>query len=135
MEFLGVGVPELVFIVLIALLLLGPKDMIAAGRTLGKSLRKFIMSPEWEAMRRTGQELQQLPTKLMREANLEELDAIQAEVRLAGQQLKKDVEAATQQIRPPEIKPVFDERLALGGQNLADAADKPVTTSEPPAAL
>jgi len=41
MEILGVGVPELMFIVLIALILLGPKDMIEAGRTFGKVLRKY----------------------------------------------------------------------------------------------
>ena len=73
MEILGVGVPELAFIVLIALILLGPKDMIAAGRTIGQTLRKFLTSPTWLAMRRTGEELQQLPTKLVREAGLEDL--------------------------------------------------------------
>jgi Sec-independent protein translocase protein TatA len=133
MELLGVGVPELIFIVLIALILLGPKDMIAAGRTIGRGLRKFIMSPEWQAMRRTGQELQQLPTKLMREANLEELQAIQEEVRTSGQQLQNEVKAVTQQIQPPASKPIFDERQVLSGQDPADSTDKPVTNSEPPA--
>ena len=68
MEVLGVGLPELAFIVLIALILLGPKDMVAAGRTLGRMLRKLITSPTWQVMRHTGEELQKLPTKLMREA-------------------------------------------------------------------
>jgi hypothetical protein len=40
MEILGVGVPEMAFILLIALILLGPKDMIAAGRTLVRRCAK-----------------------------------------------------------------------------------------------
>jgi Sec-independent protein translocase protein TatA len=72
MEILGIGLPELAFIVIIALILLGPKDMVAAGRTFGKTLRKIVTSPTWKAVRMTSQELQQLPTKLIREAGLEE---------------------------------------------------------------
>jgi Sec-independent protein translocase protein TatA len=81
MEFLGVGPAELGFIVLLALILLGPKDMIKAGQTIGRTLRKFVMSPTWQAMRTTGKEIQELPTKLMREAGLEELKEMEKEVR------------------------------------------------------
>lgn len=96
MEILGVGVPELGMIVLVALILLGPKDMIAAGKTIGKFLRKFYMSGTWQSMRRTGEELQQLPTKLMREAGLDEL--------------QNQVQGLNNNIRPPGYYPKsFDE--------------------------
>jgi sec-independent protein translocase protein TatB len=95
MEILGVGVPEMLFIVLIALILLGPKEMIAASRTLGKVLRKFLTSPTWLAMRKTGEELQQLPTKLVREAGLEEL--------------RNEVQETANQIKPVNFKNTFDE--------------------------
>ena len=84
MEILGVGVPEMAFILLIALIVLGPKDMIEAGRTIGKTLRKIVTSPTWKAVRSTGRELQQLPTRLMREAGLDEdLQAIEKDIREA----------------------------------------------------
>lgn len=96
MEILGVGVPEFAFIVLIALILLGPKDMIAAGRTIGKVLRNFLTSPTWLALRRTGDELQQLPTKLVREAGLEDL--------------QREVQGVTNNLRPAfDPKRIFDE--------------------------
>lgn len=98
MEILGIGVPEIAFIVLIALILLGPKDMVAAGRTIGKGLRKFLTSPTWLALRRTGQELQNLPTKLVREAGLEEL-----------QDLQREVQKTTDQFKQADIKKTFDE--------------------------
>lgn len=107
MELLGVGLPELAFIVLIALILLGPKDMVAAGRTFGRALRKFLTSPAWQAMRQTGEELQKLPTKLVREAGLEELQAMQKEV-------QSEVKDVVRQIQPPDLRKSFNERQVFG---------------------
>lgn len=72
MDILGIGVPELGFIVLIALIILGPKDMQKAGKTVGKWMRKVVLSPEWREIKNASRQIKQLPTQLMREANLEE---------------------------------------------------------------
>jgi len=74
MDFLGLGPLELLFILLIALILLGPKDMIKTGRTIGKTLRRIVLSPTWRTVQQTSRDLRQLPHKLMREAELEELE-------------------------------------------------------------
>ncbi|MGE5224075.1 MAG: twin-arginine translocase TatA/TatE family subunit [Omnitrophica WOR_2 bacterium] len=71
MEFLGIGPLELVFIVLLALIILGPKDMIKTGRSIGRFLRKTILSPTWISIQR---KMRNLPTELMREVGLEEAD-------------------------------------------------------------
>ncbi len=105
MEILGIGLPEMAFIVLIALILLGPKEMLEASRTMGKALRKFVTSPTWQAMRTTGQELQQLPTKLMREAGLEELEQMGKEV----QGMTKEMQDAAR-IDPRAASVSFDEK-------------------------
>jgi Sec-independent protein translocase protein TatA len=68
MEVLGVGPLELLFIFLIALIILGPTDMVKAGRTLGRLLRKVVTSQTWQEIIR----LRTLPNKLIREAGLEE---------------------------------------------------------------
>ena len=118
MEILGVGVPEMAFIVLIALILLGPKDMIAAGRTIGRFLRKFLTSPTWQAMRRTGEELQQLPTKLVREAGLEDL--------------QKEIQGVTNQIKPPDLKKVFDEAQVFDPKPELVLPDEPAQSTSSP---
>lgn len=74
MEFLGIGAPELVFIIIIALILLGPKDMQKAGKTVGLWLNSVVKSDWWRAILRTSQEIRSLPTNLMREANREMMD-------------------------------------------------------------
>lgn len=72
MDILGIGPLELIFIFIIALIVLGPSDMVKAGRTIGKFLRQIVTSPTWHAVTRTSTELRNLPNKLMRDAGLED---------------------------------------------------------------
>ena len=81
MEFLGIGPSELLFIVIIALIILGPKDMQKAGRTLGKWMRKVITSDGWKLFQQTSREIQTIPTRLMREAALDELKEVQKDLK------------------------------------------------------
>lgn len=74
MEIFGIGASELVFILIIAIIILGPKDMQKAGRTIGRWLNYFVRSDGWRALQRASQEIKRLPTTLMREANLETQD-------------------------------------------------------------
>lgn len=69
MEIFGIGISELIFVVIIALIVLGPKDMEKTGRTIGKWMRSIITSDGWKVFQQTSREIRTLPTKLMREAN------------------------------------------------------------------
>ncbi|NOY99091.1 MAG: hypothetical protein GXP40_07800 [Chloroflexi bacterium] len=80
MEILGIGMPELIFIVLIALIVLGPKDMEKTGRTIGVWLRKIVLSPEWRALKDASRRIGTLPNKWMREAN-QDLQKVQSEIK------------------------------------------------------
>ncbi len=81
MEFLGIGPSELIFIVIIAIIILGPKDMQKAGKTVGRWLNGFIRSDGWKALQRASREIKNLPTNLMREANMEELQNMGRDIR------------------------------------------------------
>jgi Sec-independent protein translocase protein TatA len=89
MEVLGVGPLEFFFILIIALIVLGPKDMVKAGRTIGQFMRKVVTSPTWKAVNQTSNELRRLPNRLMREAGIEEN--------------MKQIKEATQSIAPPDL--------------------------------
>ena len=81
MEILGIGPSELLFIVVIALIVLGPRDMQKAGRMIGKWLRKVVTSDGWRLFQQTSREIQTLPNRLMREAALDELREVQNDLR------------------------------------------------------
>jgi Sec-independent protein translocase protein TatA len=91
MEILGIGPLELLFILLIALIILGPGDMVKAGRTLGRILRKIITSSEWRTIQKASQELKYLPNRLMREANIEDLSTDLQEINKIGGQINSEV--------------------------------------------
>jgi sec-independent protein translocase protein TatB len=82
MEILGIGPSELIFIVILAIIILGPKDMQKAGRTIGRWLNNIVRSDGYKAFQQTSREIRNLPTKLMRDANLE-LTETENEIRKA----------------------------------------------------
>ena len=73
MEFLGIGPLEILFILVIALIILGPKDIVKTGRVVGKTLRKIVTSPTYQMVQNTSREIRELPNRLMRESGLDEL--------------------------------------------------------------
>jgi sec-independent protein translocase protein TatB len=93
MEILGIGAPELIFILIIAIIVLGPKDMQKAGRTVGRWLNQLIRSDGWKVFQRTSAELRNLPRNLMREANMEVAE------------MEKDLRNAIDPRTPPATRP------------------------------
>jgi sec-independent protein translocase protein TatB len=91
MEILGIGPLELLFILIIALIILGPSDMAKAGRTLGRFMRKIITSPEWNTVQKASRELKYLPNRLMREASIEDLTKDLQDINKIGSDLNKEV--------------------------------------------
>jgi len=118
MDILGIGPLELLFILIIALLVFGPNDLVKAGRTLGKLLRKVVTSPTWHTIQQTSRDLRNLPNKMMREAGLEE-DAkqIQRDLNLTGiDNTHKQQINISEWITPPKTTP------PASSQSLSDTA-------------
>ena len=72
MNFLGVGPLELLILAVIALLVLGPKGMTDLGRKTGRLIRQITRSPFWQDILTASRDINDLPGKLMREADLED---------------------------------------------------------------
>lgn len=108
MEFLGIGPSELVFIVIIAIIILGPKDMQKAGRTVGRWLNRFIRSDGYKALQRASREIRNLPTTLMREANMEEFQSLGNDIRQSIDPRPRPPVPSTPSVppsNPPETPP------------------------------
>jgi len=73
MEFLGVGPMELFFVIILALIILGPKDMQKAGRSMGRWMNNLVKSDTWKLVRQASNKIKYLPNELMREAGLEDI--------------------------------------------------------------
>jgi sec-independent protein translocase protein TatB len=124
MDIFGIGPTELAFIILIALILLGPKDMQKAGRTIGRWLRDMTTSDGWRAFRDTSREIRNLPNRLMREANLED---IEKDVGQIGKEIKEatdDVKGFGTWANPASAKPPQSRPAP------AEGAEKPTSLPE-----
>lgn len=73
MDFLGVGPMELIFVVILALIILGPKDMQKTGRSIGRWMNNLVKSDTWKMVRQASNKIKYLPNELMREAGLEDI--------------------------------------------------------------
>lgn len=132
MDLLGIGPLELVFILIIALIIFGPNDIVRAGKTLGRFMRKVVTSEGWRAFQQASKGMRDIPTTLMREAGLEEDDLRD----LTGM---KDFEEATKglekQISPWTTPPKFgsSDTKNIGGLQAngdVNSSDDDVSLSE-----
>jgi sec-independent protein translocase protein TatB len=136
MEILGIGMSELIFIVIIALIVLGPKDMQKAGRTIGKWLRSIVTSDGWKVFQQTSRELRTLPNRLMREAN-EELGKVGDDLNNAIAPARErhgslDTPPDSRQTAPPSplpITPSSQEQIAPPPSDEAGATTKDQETN------
>jgi Sec-independent protein translocase protein TatA len=73
-DFLGIGPLEFALILVLALIIIGPREMVRAARTFGDFLRRLMMSDAWRAMQRARSELRTLPNRLARESGIREFE-------------------------------------------------------------
>jgi Sec-independent protein translocase protein TatA len=112
-EVLGVGPLEVLLIVLLAIVLFGPKDIARTARTAGRTLNRLYHSEGWRTLLRTSETLRTLPNRLAREAELEELDDLRRTIAetersvAEGVRADPDLQAWTPAARPaPKAPPL-----------------------------
>jgi sec-independent protein translocase protein TatB len=134
MDIFGIGPTEIVFIILLALILLGPKEMEKTGRTIGRFLRDLTRSEGWRAFRDTSRELRNLPNRLMREANIEDLQKEVGEIGKDVSKIGKEIEesATVKGFGTWSNPSAAKSRPPQPGPRPAEASNKPAVPSESP---
>ena len=112
---LSLSLAELIVLVLLAFLLLQPRDYVKISRWLGRMLNQMVRSDGWKAFQRVSQEMRTLPRNLMREAYMdtEELRNMDRELRRALDPRQRPPaeppvpirETPSQQANPPPAPP------------------------------
>ncbi len=98
MEVLGVGPLEALFIMLIALIVVGPRDIGKVARSAGRLLNRLYRSEAWRNISEASRNLRTLPNRLAREAALEELDQVRKDLR---EEVTRDLRADLGLTPPP----------------------------------
>jgi Sec-independent protein translocase protein TatA len=80
MDIFGIGPLEIIFILLIAMVVVGPRNMGKTGRMIGSFLNRLYRSENWKLINEASRNLRNLPNRLAREAALDELDAVHKDI-------------------------------------------------------
>lgn len=125
MDFLGVGPLELIFLLIIIFLVLGPNDLAATGKKVGRFLATLRKSEFWRGVTQVTKEVRTLPTTLMREAELED----------AKRELENDlreIKSLSKEFSDGELKEVRREikreadKIKQEGKQIKDAAENSI---------
>ena len=74
MDILGIGLPELILIFIILMVVLGPDELITTGKNIGEFFNILIHSEQWEKAKEVNRQVRNLPNRLAREANIEDME-------------------------------------------------------------
>ncbi len=116
MDFLGIGPLEFVFIIIIMIIVFGPKDLVATGKKMGDTIRKVTNSDILKQMLKARDNLSQLSDTIAEETGLREVQRVasMSKSAIAKQDLSAWIDTPKSPIAQSapaksEEKPVADE--------------------------
>src|SRR5512140_384254 len=105
MEILNIGPLELIIILVLMFIILGPKDMVRTAQRIGAWVRSVTRSPMWREVWGISQDIRELPKKLMEETGLQEaLTDVQQTTQQVASELNAQINEAKEAARVPEIE-------------------------------
>ncbi|NMB93470.1 MAG: hypothetical protein GYA26_04545 [Flexilinea flocculi] len=100
MNFFNIGFSELMVVLVIMLIFLGPHRMTSAAYRFARFLRKIMRSDTWRNFFDIYKEIKQYPSQIMQEVNMEE---IKKELRDIQQKTDNEIQKINQEINPQKI--------------------------------
>lgn len=88
MQIFNIGPLELILILLLALIIMGPERMISSARKVGKLVSQLVRSPIWSSIMDTTREIRELPRKFVSDTGFED---DWKEIQQSTNQISKDL--------------------------------------------
>ncbi len=125
MQIFNIGVLELLFILIIAFVVLGPQKAVKTAGDVGRWIRDLAKSPIWRDIMATSRDIRNLPKTMMDDIDLEdtlkELDRSTQEINRTLSQVQAETEAELAKIegeidRELQMPPVKLDVVPLEGE-------------------
>jgi Sec-independent protein translocase protein TatA len=116
MDLFGIGLPEIICILLLVVIIFGPNDLEKMAKTIGRGLFRFFNSETFRNLRRIGE----LPAEFARKAGLDEFRATVNSTIMSPQNPPADQALPAASTNPEETK--SENRI----EPLAPGGNKPV---------
>lgn len=72
MNILNIGFPELIFIFVLALIVLGPRNLLKTSKQLSDAIRKFVTSDTWKSIVNSTKEIRDIQGKIIEDTGLQD---------------------------------------------------------------
>lgn len=134
MQIFNIGPVELILILLIMFILLGPEGMLRTARQIGSWIRALVRSPVWRDIMGYSKEIRELPTKIVRETGLDEdLEEIRKTTTGVAKDLETTVDEANKEIEKSikEANQQVEESLRDTGKVEVRIDPRPPSESRP----
>ena len=137
MKFFNLGLSEIIFILIIALIIFGPGNMVKTAKEAGAFIRKITKSPYWKELWATRRELNELPKMLAKEAELDDtLRALNKESRDISSSVSSTVKDFLKEVEEPmkQADKELKEETAASLKSTSSPAPESTTQVDPSAA-
>lgn len=152
MQIFNIGPVELILILLIMFILLGPEGMLKTARQIGGWIRQLVRSPVWRDIMGYSREIRELPTKIVRETGLDDdIEEIRKSTQQVTNELNQSVADANKEVQdslkevgsvdvrisqnpPPASKPAYPATVPPPARTATASASTPGNSSNPGAA-
>jgi sec-independent protein translocase protein TatB len=114
MQLFGIGPLEFFLILVIAVIVLGPKGMVTAARETGKLIRKVTHSPLWREIVETSNEIREMPGKIIHEAGIEQ----------DLEDLRKSTRSALNEIESSHLPKIMPVAQQPSSKNMIEPSDQ-----------
>ena len=106
MNFLNIGFPELLLVLIIMLIVMGPGKMQEGARNLARLIRKVVRSESWRNFTGIYNEIKSYPQEIMKEVELEE--TLQ-ELKELNDQTRKEFDEIQREMKAIDLKNEQDQ--------------------------
>ena len=125
MEILNIGPLELIIILALMFILLGPKEMVLTAHRIGAWVRSFLRSPMWREIWGISQDIRELPKKIVSESGLEEtMEELKQTTQEATDEINKELKEVSEAARVPEAEHMRIEPNAVPASSSISQAGK-----------
>ena len=113
MEILNIGPLELIIILALMFIVLGPKDMVKTAQSIGRWVRSVTHSEMWREVWGISQDIRELPKKLMEETGLEEA---LTDVKQTTQEMSNELNAQINEVKEASRIPEIEHMRQVGSE-------------------
>ncbi len=128
MNFFNIGFPELILVLIIMLVFLGPERMTSGARSLARFISRVVRSNAWRDFFGLYKEIKQYPSQLMKEVQLEEINKefkdLQAQTQSELNDINQELSAREKDFRSISAEIKKNTASQKNGEDAAEDNDR-----------